>query len=197
VIPGNFAKPGGRLDHVERREVAEVASAKSNQGRAVQEVTRILSHFVVGARSADMPDVVRKEAARSFFNWLCCAVGGSRHESLDIALTALRPFAGPLQATILDRAERSDILNAALLNGISGHVFDFDDTHLKTIIYPAWPVAAAILALSGYRQVTGTDFLGALKAAWAVEELSDVADIIRRPRDEEDALSWQRDLPGS
>ena len=31
--------------------------------------------------------------------------------------------------------------SAALLNGISSHTFDFDDTHLKTIIHPAGPVA--------------------------------------------------------
>jgi len=60
-------------------------------------------------------------------------------------------------------------LNAALLNGISSHVFDFDDTHLKTIIHPAGPVASAILALSEYRPVSGQDFLHALILGVEVE----------------------------
>ena len=52
------------------------------------------------------------------------------------------------QATVLGRDERVDIASAALLNGITSHTFDFDDTHLKTIIHPAGPVASAALALA-------------------------------------------------
>ena len=39
--------------------------------------------------------------------------------------------------------ERVDMASAALVNGITSHTFDFDDTHLKTIIHPAGPVASA------------------------------------------------------
>jgi 2-methylcitrate dehydratase PrpD len=53
-------------------------------------------------------------------------------------------------------------MNAAFLNGVSSHIFDFDDTHLKTIIHPAGPVVSAILALSQYRPVSGKEFLNAL-----------------------------------
>jgi 2-methylcitrate dehydratase PrpD len=135
----------------------------------VNEVTKTLSRYLVNAKAGDVPEAVRKEAVRSFFNWLGCAVGGSVHETVDRALSALRPFAGPQQATLLGRGERIDILNAALLNGISSHVFDFDDTHLKTIIHPAGPVASAILALSEYRKVSGADFLHAFVLGVEVE----------------------------
>jgi 2-methylcitrate dehydratase PrpD len=125
------------------------------------EVTRILARYLVGSRPDDVPAEVRGEAVRSFLNWLGCAVGGSAHPTLDIALTALRPFVGAPQASVLGRADRMDIFHAALLNGISSHVFDFDDTHLKTIIHPAGPVASAILALAEHRPVSGRDFLHA------------------------------------
>src|SRR5215813_11279748 len=96
------------------------------------EVTRILARYVVQSRLADIPANVQQEAVRSFLNWLGCAVGGSIHPTVDRALAALRPFAGPGQASVLGRKDRLDILHAALINGISSHVFDFDDTHLKT-----------------------------------------------------------------
>jgi 2-methylcitrate dehydratase PrpD len=98
-----------------------------------------------------------------------CAVGGARNETVDIAIAALAPFSGPAQASILGRRERMDILNASLVNGISSHIFDFDDTHLKTVIHPAGPVASAILALSEYRPVSGRDFLHALVLGVEVE----------------------------
>jgi 2-methylcitrate dehydratase PrpD len=125
------------------------------------EVTRILARYLVGSKPDDVPAEVRREATRSFLNWLGCAVGGSVHPTLDIALKALRPFMGAPQATMLGRADRLDVFHAALLNGISSHVFDFDDTHLKTIIHPAGPVASAILALAEHRPVSGRDFLHA------------------------------------
>ena len=62
-----------------------------------------------------------------------------------------------------------DILHAALMNGISSHVFDFDDTHLKTVIHPAGPVASAILALAETQPVSGRDFLHALVLGAEVE----------------------------
>lgn len=126
------------------------------------DVTRTLARYLVTSRPEDLPDAVRREARRTFVNWVGCAVGGSPHETLDIAVAALLPFGGPDQATILGRRERTDILSAALLNGMSSHVLDYDDTHLKTVIHPAGPVASAILALSEHRPVSGRDFLHAL-----------------------------------
>ena len=136
---------------------------------AAIDVTRKLARYLVGARAGDVPAAARKEATRTLLNWVGCAVGGSRHETLDIAVAALAPFSGPAQATVLGRRERLDILHASLMNGISSHVFDYDDTHLKTIIHPAGPVASAILALAEYRPVSGRDFLHALILGTEVE----------------------------
>ena len=52
--------------------------------------------------------------------------------------------------------------SAALINGISSHTFDFDDTHLKTIIHPAGPVASAILALAEVTGASGRQMIDAL-----------------------------------
>src|SRR6185437_10514646 len=77
-------------------------------------VTQILAHYVVTARPADLPEPVRKEATRAFLNWVGCAIGGSRHETVDKAIKALAPFCGPPQAAVLGRTERLDVLHAAL-----------------------------------------------------------------------------------
>ena len=74
-------------------------------------------------------------------------------------MQALEPAA---QAQVLGRAERVDMASAALLNGISSHTFDFDDTHLKTIIHPAGPVASAVLALAEREGAGGRALIDAL-----------------------------------
>jgi 2-methylcitrate dehydratase PrpD len=125
------------------------------------DVTRTLARFLVNHRHADVPEKVRHEAARSLLNWVGCAVGGSRHETVERALSALSEFSGPREATVLGRGDRLDIMLAALMNGITSHTFDFDDTHLKTVIHPSGPVASAILALAERKPVAGADFVHA------------------------------------
>ena len=136
---------------------------------AAKDVTKKLAHYVVAAKPGDIPAGIRKEATRTLLNWVGVAVGGSRHETVDIAISALKPFSGPEQATVLGRKDRMDVLHAAMINGISSHIFDFDDTHLRTIIHPAGPVCSAILAYSEYRPVSGEDFLNALVLGCEVE----------------------------
>ncbi|PYS37046.1 MAG: 2-methylcitrate dehydratase [Acidobacteria bacterium] len=136
---------------------------------AGKDVTRTLARHIVSAKPSDLPAPVRKEAARTLLNWVGCSVGGSRHQTVGIAISALAPFSGPAQASILGRKERLDILHAALINGISSHVLDFDDTHSHNIIHPAGPVISAILALSEHRPVSGNDFVNALVLGVDVE----------------------------
>ena len=133
------------------------------------EVTRTLARYVVNSRYGDIPGPVRREATRSVLNWLGCAVGGCRHETIDIVLAALASFSGKREAALLGRGEKLDIFLAALLNGISSHVFDFDDTHLKTIIHPAGPVASALFALAEHRTISGPDLLHAFILGVEVE----------------------------
>ncbi|HXR55386.1 MAG TPA: MmgE/PrpD family protein [Casimicrobiaceae bacterium] len=131
--------------------------------------TRALARFAREARARDLPTAVRHEAKRAVLNWIGCAVGASAHATVERELAALLPFAGPAQASILGRSERIDILNAALTNGTSSHTFDFDDTHLRTVIHPAGPVASALLALSEFKPCSGADFLHALAIGVDVE----------------------------
>jgi 2-methylcitrate dehydratase PrpD len=125
-------------------------------------VTKILAKYIVSAQYEDLPANVRKEGLRTLLNWVGVAVGGSHHETIDIAVDALKPFSGLSQASLLGRRERFDVMNAAFINGVSSHIFDYDDTHLKTIIHPAGPVMSAILALAEYQPSDGRSFLNAL-----------------------------------
>lgn len=125
-------------------------------------VTRTLAKFVASHPSRGWSDAVDREAHRTFLNWVGCAVGAARHESVEAALGALAMLRPSPQAAVLGREERLDMAGAALANGISSHTFDFDDTHLKTIIHPAGPVASALLALAEGTGATGRQVIDAL-----------------------------------
>lgn len=131
--------------------------------------TQDLAHYVARADAAALPPKIIHEAKRSFLNWLGVAIGAIRHPTVEIALTTVRETSGSPAATVLGRPERFDMLNAAFINGISSHVFDFDDTHLRTIIHPSGPVAPALLALAERQPVSGKEFLHAFILGVEVE----------------------------
>jgi 2-methylcitrate dehydratase PrpD len=125
-------------------------------------ITKILADFVASHPSRGWSDAVEREAHRTFLNWAGCAVGAATHEAMQAALAGVQMLQPAPQATVLGRAERVDMASAALLNGISSHTFDFDDTHLKTIIHPAGPVASAALALAEHLGSPGRALVDAL-----------------------------------
>ena len=125
-------------------------------------ITEMLARFVTGHPSRGWSDAVEREAHRTFANWVGCAIGPSRHETMQAALAAVQTLSPAPQASVLGRREKVDIASAALLNGISSHTFDFDDTHLKTIIHPAGPVAPAALALAEHLGLGGRALIDAL-----------------------------------
>lgn len=133
------------------------------------EPTSQLANYLVTARYADLPQPVRHEACRALLNWLGCAIGSSRHDTVERALAAVKPFSGPPQAAVLGRSERLDCLHAALVNGISSHVLDFDDTHARAI-HPSAPMLPALLAFTEWRGLSGKEFLNAFVLGVEAEE---------------------------
>jgi 2-methylcitrate dehydratase PrpD len=125
-------------------------------------ITQILARFVATHPSRGWSDAVDHEAHRTFLNWVGCAVGAARHESAEAALGGVKMLEPAPQSTVLGRGEKVDMASAALVNGITSHTFDFDDTHLKTIIHPAGPVASALLAMAEVTGATGRELIDAL-----------------------------------
>jgi 2-methylcitrate dehydratase PrpD len=132
-------------------------------------VTQQVAEYVTAQRDGDLNPAVRHEAGRALLNFFACAIGASGHATVDAALAAVQPFSGPPQAPVYGRRDRLDALNAALVNGTSSHVFDFDDTLLSCAVHPTGPVAAAQLALLGQRPVSGAEFVLAFVLGVEVE----------------------------
>lgn len=65
------------------------------------------------------------------------------------------------QVSIFGRKEKADILFSSLINGMSSHIFDYDDTHLDTIHHPSGPVAPVCFALAEKYGLSGKQVLRA------------------------------------
>lgn len=125
------------------------------------DVTDQLAQYVLAAKPDDLPANVRHEAKRSFLNILGCAIGGARHETVDMTDAALSDMTGPGQATLVGRGRKSDVLHATLLNCLASSVYSYDDTHAEAIVHPSGPVFSTVLALAERMPVHGRDLLNA------------------------------------
>jgi 2-methylcitrate dehydratase PrpD len=144
--------------------VVEHVSSDQQSGDKASErltVSERLARFVADTRASDIPPHVRHEAKRALLNFFATALGGCQDQAIELGLGVLSRFAGPGAASIIGRNERMDVLTAAFINAAGSNVFDFDDTHVPTVIHPTAPVAPALLALAEQRRVSGVDLLTA------------------------------------
>jgi 2-methylcitrate dehydratase PrpD len=122
-------------------------------------VSERLAQFMARARWEDIPDAVRHEAKRSLMNFFACALGGCRDEAVTSSASVLKRFGADASSTVIGRGERTDALNAAFLNAAAANVFDFDDTHTRSIIHPSAPVSGALFALAELSGMSGPRLL--------------------------------------
>lgn len=119
------------------------------------------------SRTAGSPSAAAlAEARRAFMNSFGCVLGGADDPAVDLLWSALRPHAGAPAARLFGRGVRTDVLTAALVNGYSSNILDFDDTHLATVIHPGPACLSAVLAIAealpdGLPKVTGARLLDA------------------------------------
>ena len=137
-------------------------------------VSAELAAFAAGLRLDDLPSDVVHQAVRCLIDWLGCTIAGA---SLDEAarvragIATLDPGDGTRTAVVVGGTRRATAANAALANGISAHLLDFDDTFNpdRTTIHGSAPLWPAICAAAHLVPVSGRAALEAFVAGFEVQ----------------------------
>src|ERR1700730_16137854 len=141
-------------------------------------VTKYVGTFVTQTQYQEIPTDVIELGKKSILDGLGLALAGSRAESGSISRRYVEQAGVTTgNATIIGSAQKTSPRFAALLNGISIHADDFDDTQLAAakdrvyglLIHPTVPVLPAIFALAEQRRVTGKDWMLAYHVGAEVE----------------------------
>lgn len=140
---------------------APAAPVRDAMDERVSAATRELATFVSQTPTSDLPAEVLHESKRCLLDFFGVAIGAAQEEAPSIVRRAMQTLGGEAQASVLGTTSRLRATDAALVNGIAAHVFDFDDTHIPTILHPTTPLYAAGLALAQWRGGSGADLLAA------------------------------------
>jgi len=141
-------------------------------------LTKYVGTFVIETKFQDIPSDVIELGKKSILDGFGLALAGSRAETGSISrryVEQLGVTGG--KATIVGSARKTSPRFAALLNGVSIHADDFDDTQLASakdrvyglLMHPTVPVLPAIFALAEQRRVTGKDWMLAYHLGAEVE----------------------------
>ena len=122
-------------------------------------ISKELAHYTNLCHFNDLPLNVVHEAKRSLLNYLAVCIAAYNDPAIKKAYEIFRSYSGKPQSTVFGFPEKLDVLQASSLNAMAANVFDFDDTHLPTIIHPTAPVVSPLFALSEQQIVSGKDFL--------------------------------------
>jgi len=123
------------------------------------DVTTQISEFVYNIQFSDLPERVVHEAKRSLVNYFATALAGSHQPAVSKSLQVMNKLVSDRSTSIIGRNEKTDTSSGAFLNAVSANVFDFDDTHVRTVIHPSAPVFPPILAMSERQPVSGKQLL--------------------------------------
>jgi 2-methylcitrate dehydratase PrpD len=113
-----------------------------------------------------LPDDIVAMARLCILDWLGVTIAGSREPAPRILLGSLAPIAAINGVTVVGHDIRLSPLQAALVNGTSSHVLDFDDTNATLIGHPSVAILGALLGLAESLHSSGPEFLCAFVAGY-------------------------------
>jgi 2-methylcitrate dehydratase PrpD len=132
------------------------------------ELTKVLARFIAGTGKSDIPSHVFDHAKVAFKDWLGVTFAGKNDPLVEKLIKFADLMGGNKQATLLGYGIKKTASQAALINGSSSHVLDYDDTLEHFLGHPSVTIFPSILALSEWMGKSGADFLAAYITALKV-----------------------------
>ena len=133
-----------------------------------RDYTRQLASYVVETKYKDLPDEVINKAKLCILDWYGASLAGRNEKEVRITYDFINEIGGKEQCTIVGFNKKSSCVNAALINGMMAHVFEFDDVHEASIYHPGAPIISAALAVAEKEKMSGKDLLLAIVLGYEV-----------------------------
>ena len=130
--------------------------------------TEILARHVVETSYDSLPAEVVRAAKDVFMDGIGVMLAGSQEEPPRLAGAFAREVGGTPRCTVFGLGFKTSAPMAAFVNGISGHVLDYEPMwHPAT--HATSPTLPSILALAETHDVSGRDAIAALAVAFEVQ----------------------------
>ncbi len=120
--------------------------------------SQLLAHALATSTFDRLTPQALDDTKRAVLDWLGSALAGSIERPARIAQQVAATLGTSDEATIFS-AGRASAASAALANGVSSHILEFDDIHKTSTVHAAAPVISAALAVAEREHASGPAFL--------------------------------------
>jgi 2-methylcitrate dehydratase PrpD len=128
-----------------------------------------LAEFALDPSAGNLPPAVVHAVRRAILDSIGVSVAGARHPATQIAVEMVRGLGAEGRCHIIRSAERTDPINAALVNGVAAHVLDWDDTILPTRAHLSAALLPALFAVGELEGWTLDDIAPAFAVGFEVQ----------------------------
>lgn len=131
-------------------------------------ITEPLANWISGLTNNAVSPQAYTWARHAMLDWFAVTIAGSTEPLVDMLV---QEYAGPGDApcALFGLSRRARPLDAALINGATGHALDFDDVNASMGGHPTVPVAPVVMALGEQLNRSGRDVLRAFVAGYEAE----------------------------
>jgi 2-methylcitrate dehydratase PrpD len=131
-------------------------------------ITERIAGYLAAAPGMPLAPDVAAKARQHILDTLAAMVSGAKLSPGEIAISYAREMGGKPAATVAGSDLRTDVVTAALANGMCAHADETDDFHVGSITHPGCAVVPAALALAEANRVSGQQFLRAVVAGYEI-----------------------------
>ena len=119
--------------------------------------TERLAQYMVSARTASLPEAVRRKASHHILDTIAAMVSGTTLLPGTMALKYARLQGGGDEASVVGTSMMASATTAALINGMLAHADETDDSHAPSLTHPGCAVVPAALAMAEKNDRSGDD----------------------------------------
>ncbi len=131
-------------------------------------ITATFARFAAGLTYDSLTEEARIAAHRVLLDWLGNAYAGVATGAGQMVHDLVVEEGGAPEATLIGFGARSSALNAALVNGATSHVGEYDDIYKNAIYHPGSPTIAAALAAAEKSHADGKSLIAGIVAGYEV-----------------------------
>ena len=124
-----------------------------------KKIAEVLAEFVADRRFEDLPKETIEKAKRCILDVVGCMVGAAKEPQAQALIEVMKAEGGNSDSSVFASGFKTSAMNAALINGTFGHIYDFDDAHREAILHPTVVVFPAVFALGEKLGASGRDIV--------------------------------------
>lgn len=124
--------------------------------------------FIRNTEWDTMPDAVRQQARKCFFDLTCVICAGAKNNSAKKAAAYAEQSFSARESTILSTGKKTNLIGAALANGMAANALDMDDGYSLLRGHPGAGFFGALLSAAEASACTYGDVLAALTVAFEI-----------------------------